>query len=174
MRVGDKGRQPLLALDVNDARQEGSVRKKSLKPWADSSSPQKLSASPARRRHALVSRHTSACHVNPTHNTSKPFQSTYYDEKMRASPALLRARAPYLIKNTITGFCICSLVIGICMPPAGMYLDWSLTTPDAYTINVISQDDFGDVVVPDEPLKRPAQQPGTTQSVQQAVAARKQ
>jgi hypothetical protein len=34
---------------------------------------------------------------------------------MRASPALLRARAPYLIKNTITGFAICTLVIGICM-----------------------------------------------------------
>jgi cytochrome c oxidase assembly factor 3 len=46
--------------------------------------------------------------------SSKPFQSTYYDDRMRASPALLRARAPYLIKNTITGFAICSLVIGIC------------------------------------------------------------
>lgn len=34
---------------------------------------------------------------------------------MRASPALLRARAPYLVKNTITGFAICSLVIGICI-----------------------------------------------------------
>jgi len=45
---------------------------------------------------------------------SRPFQSTYYDERMRAQPALLRARAPYLIKNTITGFVICSLVIGIC------------------------------------------------------------
>jgi hypothetical protein len=49
---------------------------------------------------------------------SKPFQSTYYDAQMRASPALLRARAPYLIKNTITGFVICSLVIGICMLPS--------------------------------------------------------
>jgi Ca2+/H+ antiporter len=34
---------------------------------------------------------------------------------MRAQPALLRARAPYLIKNTITGAAICGLVIGICM-----------------------------------------------------------
>ncbi|KAK7191757.1 hypothetical protein PSPO01_02206 [Paraphaeosphaeria sporulosa] len=33
---------------------------------------------------------------------------------MRQSPALLRARAPYLIKNTITGFAICTMVIGIC------------------------------------------------------------
>jgi hypothetical protein len=47
---------------------------------------------------------------------SKPFQSTYYDERMRAQPALLRARAPYLIKNTITGFAIFGLVIGICAP----------------------------------------------------------
>jgi cytochrome c oxidase assembly factor 3 len=36
---------------------------------------------------------------------------------MRASPALLRTRAPYLVKNTITGIAICSLVIGICALP---------------------------------------------------------
>ncbi|CAO2656876.1 Nn.00g056790.m01.CDS01 [Neocucurbitaria sp. VM-36] len=89
---------------------------------------------------------------------SKPFRSTYYDDRMRASPALLRARAPYLIKNTITGFAICSLVIGIY----------------TYTINAISQDEFDDVIVPDEPLQRPAQQSlGTTQALQQAVEARK-
>jgi len=35
---------------------------------------------------------------------------------MRAQPALLRARAPYLIKNTLTGFAICGLVVGICTP----------------------------------------------------------
>lgn len=52
--------------------------------------------------------------VCDANHSSKPFQSTYYDEKMRQSPALLRARAPYLIKNTITGFAICTLVIGIC------------------------------------------------------------
>jgi cytochrome c oxidase assembly factor 3 len=50
----------------------------------------------------------------------------------------------------------------------------SLIIVDAYTIKVISQDEFDDVIVPDEPLKRPAQQPTTTQSVQQAVAARRQ
>ncbi|KAH8733018.1 hypothetical protein GQ44DRAFT_601775 [Phaeosphaeriaceae sp. PMI808] len=90
---------------------------------------------------------------------SKPFRSTYYDERMRASPALLRARAPYLVKNTITGMAICTLVIGIY----------------TYTINAISQDEFEDVIVPDKPLQRPAQQlsGGTTQAVQQAVDARK-
>ncbi|KAJ4372326.1 hypothetical protein N0V83_004100 [Neocucurbitaria cava] len=89
----------------------------------------------------------------------KPFRSTYYDDRMRASPALLRARAPYLVKNTITGFAICSLVIGI---------------SDTYTINAISQDEFDDVIVPDEPVQRPAQQSlGTTQALQQAVEARK-
>ncbi|KAH7076646.1 hypothetical protein BKA63DRAFT_565026 [Paraphoma chrysanthemicola] len=100
---------------------------------------------------------------SPDNSTSKPFRSTYYDDRMRASPALLRARAPYLIKNTITGIAICSLVIGIY----------------TYTINAISQDEFDDVIVPDEPLKRPAQQQpqqlsgGTTLAVQQAVDARK-
>ncbi|KAF2869362.1 hypothetical protein BDV95DRAFT_577172 [Massariosphaeria phaeospora] len=88
----------------------------------------------------------------------RPFQSTYYDDRMRMSPALLRARAPFLIKNTITGFAICSLVIGIY----------------AYTINVISQDEFDDVIVPDEPSKRPVAMASTTQAVQQAVAAKKQ
>ncbi|EAT88285.1 cytochrome c oxidase assembly factor 3 [Parastagonospora nodorum] len=90
----------------------------------------------------------------------KPFQSTYYDERMRASPALLRARAPYLVKNTITGFAICSLVIGIY----------------TYTINAISQDEFEDVIVPEEPMRRPQQLSGgnvpgaTTQAI---VDARK-
>ncbi|KAF1949448.1 hypothetical protein CC80DRAFT_272149 [Byssothecium circinans] len=88
----------------------------------------------------------------------KPFRSTYYDERMRAQPALLRARAPYLVKNTITGISICALVIGIY----------------AYTINAISQDEFDDVIVPDEPIRKQTPQPGTAQSVQQAVAARKQ
>lgn len=46
--------------------------------------------------------------------SSKPFQSTYYDAQMRAQPALLRARAPYLVKNTITGMAVCGLVISIC------------------------------------------------------------
>ncbi|CAI9625411.1 hypothetical protein GT037_010624 [Alternaria burnsii] len=87
----------------------------------------------------------------------KPFQSTYYDDRMRASPALLRARAPYLIKNTITGAAICTLVIGIY----------------TYTINAISQDEFEDVVVPDKPMERTAQPLGTTQALQQAVQARK-
>ncbi|KAF2739126.1 hypothetical protein EJ04DRAFT_508858 [Polyplosphaeria fusca] len=87
----------------------------------------------------------------------KPFRSTYYDAQMRASPALLRARAPYLVKNTVTGIVIATLVISIY----------------TYTIKVISQDEFDDVIVPDEPVKR-TPMPGTTESVQKAVAARKQ
>lgn len=106
-------------------------------------------------------------------NGSKPFQSTYYDARMRASPALLRARAPYLLKNTITGFAICSLVIGICRPLTDLGPDLYSYDPDTYTINAISQDEFEDVIVPDAPVV-PSQQPaGTTAAVQQAVAARK-
>ncbi|KAF1996255.1 hypothetical protein P154DRAFT_472912 [Amniculicola lignicola CBS 123094] len=90
----------------------------------------------------------------------RPFRSTYYDERMRASPALLRARAPYLVKNTVTGFAICALVIGIY----------------SYTINVISQDEFDDVIVPDQPANRTQQNgPTTREGVRQAVLeARKQ
>ncbi|KAF1912494.1 hypothetical protein BDU57DRAFT_559719 [Ampelomyces quisqualis] len=93
----------------------------------------------------------------------KPFRSTYYDERMRASPALLRTRAPYLVKNTISGAFICALVISIY----------------SYTIHVISQDEFEDVIVPDAPTRQPGQLSGganlgvTTQAVQQALDARK-
>lgn len=67
----------------------------------------------SRTHDALVS-HPSYFRHLPADAASRPFQSTYYDAQMRASPALLRARAPYLIKNTITGTAIVSLVIGIC------------------------------------------------------------
>ena len=92
---------------------------------------------------------------------------------MRASPALLRARAPYLIKNTITGAAICTLVIGICMAPASSAWSMDSRSADTYTINAISQDEFEDVVVPDKPMERTAQPLGTTQALEQAVQARK-
>ncbi|KAF2109506.1 hypothetical protein BDV96DRAFT_585703 [Lophiotrema nucula] len=87
----------------------------------------------------------------------RPFQSTYYNERMQASPALLRARAPYLVKNTITGAAIVALVIGIY----------------TYTIKVISQDEFEDVIVPPEPVRRP-QSGSTTDEVKLAMAQKKQ
>jgi cytochrome c oxidase assembly factor 3 len=93
---------------------------------------------------------------------------------MRASPALLRTRAPYLVKNTITGLAICSLVIGICMCYDVSTCSIDSRFADSYTINAISQDEFDDVIVPDKPLERSVQQPpGTSQALQQAVDARK-
>jgi cytochrome c oxidase assembly factor 3 len=92
---------------------------------------------------------------------------------MRASPALLRARAPYLLKNTITGFAICSLVIGICMATVNLAKRIRSQIADTYTINAISQDEFEDVIVPDEPIIRSQQPAGTTAAVQQALDARK-
>jgi cytochrome c oxidase assembly factor 3 len=91
---------------------------------------------------------------------------------MRASPALLRARAPYIVKNAITGTAVCALVISICKLQILTRVVQGLTDSDAYTIKAISQDEFEDVVVPDEPIKRP-QAASTTESVQQAVASRK-
>ena len=76
--------------------------------------PRKTVRSPA-SRHGIVSTIYSGLVPVADSVFSKPFQSTYYDERMRAQPALLRARAPYLVKNTITGAAICTLVIGICM-----------------------------------------------------------
>jgi len=95
---------------------------------------------------------------------------------MRASPALLRARAPYLLKNTITGIAICTLVIGICTRCIDIHTIPELTSADSYTINVISQDEFEDVIVPPEPMTtrpRATQELSTTESVRQAVAAAK-
>jgi hypothetical protein len=47
------------------------------------------------------------------------FNSTYYGKDYRAGAALLRARRPYLVKNTLTGIALFSFCIGVCMylPP---------------------------------------------------------
>jgi len=62
-------------------------------------------------------------------------RSTYYDKHYKQSPALLRARRPYLIKNTVTGLGIFAFAIGVY----------------AYTIKAVSQDEFEDVKVPEAP-----------------------
>ncbi|KAL2263441.1 hypothetical protein VTK26DRAFT_6739 [Humicola hyalothermophila] len=67
--------------------------------------------------------------------------STYYDRRFRQSPALIRARRPYLVKNAVTGLALSAFVIGIY----------------SYTLHVVGQDDFEDVKVPDAPV-----QPGST------------
>ncbi|KAJ4290635.1 hypothetical protein N0V88_006382 [Collariella sp. IMI 366227] len=64
-------------------------------------------------------------------------RSSYYDARQRQSPALIRARRPYLVKNAIVGLGISAFAIGIY----------------AYTIHAIGQDEFEDVKVPDVPTK---------------------
>ncbi|EFW99052.1 hypothetical protein CMQ_4904 [Grosmannia clavigera kw1407] len=71
--------------------------------------------------------------------------STYYDRRLRQSPALIRARRPYLVKNTVLGLGIVGFTLGVY----------------AYTIHVVGQDEFDDVQVPSEP------QPSIQQRVQQ-------
>ncbi|EQL00147.1 Coiled-coil domain-containing protein 56 [Ophiocordyceps sinensis CO18] len=63
--------------------------------------------------------------------------STYYDRRLRQGPALIRARRPYLFRNSITG-------LGLLTVVAGIYY---------YTLSAVGQDDFGDVKVPDTPQK---------------------
>lgn len=41
-------------------------------------------------------------------------RSSYYESDYRQSPALIRARRPYLVKNAVTGFAIMSFAIGVC------------------------------------------------------------
>ncbi|GAB1310163.1 Cytochrome c oxidase assembly factor 3 [Madurella fahalii] len=64
-------------------------------------------------------------------------QSTYYDRRHRQSPALIRARRPYLVKNAVLGLTLATI-------SAGIY---------AYTLNAIGQDEFEDVKVPDAPVR---------------------
>lgn len=61
--------------------------------------------------------------------------STYYDGRLRQGPALIRARRPYLFKNTVTGLSLFA-VTGC--------IYW-------YTLKAVGQDDFEDVKVPDAP-----------------------
>ncbi|KAI1077082.1 hypothetical protein F5B20DRAFT_583574 [Whalleya microplaca] len=66
-------------------------------------------------------------------------RSSYYDKQFRQSPALIRARRPYIFKNAVVGSFIAAFALGVY----------------AYTISVIGQDEFDDVKVPDAPA--PAQ-----------------
>ncbi|EKG22269.1 hypothetical protein MPH_00448 [Macrophomina phaseolina MS6] len=66
-------------------------------------------------------------------------RSSYYDKHYRQSPALIRARQPYLVKNLVTGAAIFSFAIGVY----------------AFTIRAVSQDEFEDVKVPDKPARPP-------------------
>ncbi|KAI0597767.1 hypothetical protein F4775DRAFT_593001 [Biscogniauxia sp. FL1348] len=61
--------------------------------------------------------------------------SSYYDRQFRQTPALIRARRPYLFKNAVVGSAVAAFTIGV-------YI---------YTIRAIGQDEFEDVKVPDAP-----------------------
>ncbi|KAI1328386.1 hypothetical protein F5Y16DRAFT_398554 [Xylariaceae sp. FL0255] len=63
--------------------------------------------------------------------------SSYYDRHLRQSPALIRARKPYLVKNAVVGTLVASVAIGV-------YI---------YTIKAVGQDEFDDVKVPDAPIQ---------------------
>ncbi|KAI1108861.1 hypothetical protein F5Y14DRAFT_456583 [Nemania sp. NC0429] len=63
--------------------------------------------------------------------------SSYYDRSRRQSPALIRARKPYLVKNAVVGSVIAAFAVGVYV----------------YTIRAIGQDDFDDVKVPDTPAQ---------------------
>ncbi|KAK3309659.1 uncharacterized protein B0T15DRAFT_516125 [Chaetomium strumarium] len=71
-------------------------------------------------------------------------RSTYYDSRYRQSPALIRARRPYLVKNSVVGLSIAAVAIGIY----------------AYTIHAIGQDEFEDVKVPDAPVRSASRHDG--------------
>ncbi|KAI0889248.1 uncharacterized protein GGS22DRAFT_184824 [Annulohypoxylon maeteangense] len=63
--------------------------------------------------------------------------SSYYDRRQRQSPALIRARRPYLFKNAVLGSAVAAFAVGVYV----------------YTISVVGQDEFEDVKVPSAPLQ---------------------
>ncbi|KAL8678569.1 MAG: hypothetical protein Q9186_005072 [Xanthomendoza sp. 1 TL-2023] len=88
--------------------------------------------------------------------------STYWTKDNKKGAALIRARQPYLVKNIVTGIALTTIVISIY----------------AYTIKVISQDDFSDVQIPDaheQPPHTPhtgtARAPDKLSSFYQAMAS---
>ena len=120
--------------------------------------------------------------------------SSYYDRRMRQSPALIRARRPYLVKNAVLGLGITAVAVGVCTYRRGGRLPvvqkrggetggrvedagcqtlpaiykHTANIADAYTITVVGQDDFSDVKVPTEP--QPSAQTPAQQSQTQAQA----
>ncbi|KAK0746371.1 hypothetical protein B0T18DRAFT_411489 [Schizothecium vesticola] len=66
-------------------------------------------------------------------------RGSYYRDN-RHAPALVRARRPYLVKNTLWGLGLFAFTIGIY----------------TYTINAVGQDEFTDVKVPDVPASKAA------------------
>ncbi|KAF2754241.1 hypothetical protein EJ05DRAFT_153461 [Pseudovirgaria hyperparasitica] len=62
-------------------------------------------------------------------------KSSYYDKHYRQSPAMIRARQTYLVRNIVSGVGLGIFVIAVY----------------AFTIKAVSQDEFSDVVVPEKP-----------------------
>lgn len=81
----------------------------------------------SQRRRILQSSHTTllACNgVCPPHRqlsspqtiltASSLSRTTYWDSRNRQSPALIRARRPYLVKNTLTGLALGAFTLSVC------------------------------------------------------------
>lgn len=66
--------------------------------------------------------------------------TSYYDRHNRQTAAMIRARRPFLFRNMWTG-------LGLAVFTVGVY---------SYTINVIGQDEFEDVMVPEKAGELPA------------------
>ncbi|EXJ57087.1 hypothetical protein A1O7_07431 [Cladophialophora yegresii CBS 114405] len=109
-------------------------------------------------------------------------RSSYYNPDYRTGAALLRARRPYLVKNTLTGIAIFGFAIGVCMPAclpsahlvAISFENQPLTDVFAiivsFTLKAVGQETFDDVIVPSEP--QTAAQAIQHQNQSQAVKAK--
>ncbi|KAE8442675.1 hypothetical protein EG329_002973 [Mollisiaceae sp. DMI_Dod_QoI] len=76
-------------------------------------------------------------------------RSSYYDKHYKQSAALIRARRPYLVRNSLTGLGLFAFCIGVY----------------SWTITAVSQDEFEDVKVPEAPAQAPQAGASTMASV---------
>ncbi|KPI44995.1 uncharacterized protein AB675_2601 [Cyphellophora attinorum] len=88
--------------------------------------------------------------MRPSSHLHQPLlkRSSYYTPDYRQSPALIRARRPYLVKNAITGLAIGGFAIGVF----------------AFTLKAVGQDTFDDVIVPtdSDKLSQPPKTPNVS------------
>ncbi|RKU43797.1 hypothetical protein DL546_005771 [Coniochaeta pulveracea] len=64
-------------------------------------------------------------------------RNSYYNRNWAQSESLIRARRPYLFKNTVLG-------LGLLVFTGAIY---------TYTLKAVGQDEFEDVKVPDTPIQ---------------------
>lgn len=83
-------------------------------------------------------------------------RNSYYNRNWAQSESLIRARRPYLFKNTVLGLGLLVFTGAICtflrQGQSSRTYRLMMET-DTYTLKAVGQDEFEDVKVPDTPIQ---------------------